>query len=158
MKKQHRAIIYIITILVLLSGLVYWFFFRSIGDIEIPGTLNEANVSFSELNETVYIRAKAWGLGGNHEEIIFSTSPIDKERRAVKGEDFIFYTPEVYYKKQGIDSLVVYAESSSIAKPSENQGSKVKIVLVALKNYNEVKEYEKNYLKYGLNKISIYKE
>jgi len=156
--KKNRAIIYIIIILTLISGMAYWFFFRSVGEIEIPGTLNEATVNFSELNETVYIRAKAWGLGGNHEEIIFSTSPIDKERRAVKGEDFIFYTPEVYYKKEGIDSLVVYAESSSIAKPPENQGSKVKVVLVALKNYKEVKEYEKNYLKYGLNKINIYKE
>lgn len=158
MKKKHRAIFYIIIVFGLVCGTGYWLFFKSAGEADIPITLNEATVDFSELNETVYVRAKAWGLGGNHEEIVFSTSPMDKERRAVKGEDFIIYTPEVYYKKQGTDSLIIYAESSAIDTPPENQESKVKIVFMALKNYNEVKEYEKNYLNYGLNKIDVYEE
>jgi flagellar basal body-associated protein FliL len=100
MKKSFKIIIIIVSILLLLLGIAYWLFVKSVGDVEVPSTLNEDIVEFPELNEKVYIRARAWGLAGNHEEIIISTAPIEKDRQAVKGGDYIFYTTEIYYQKK----------------------------------------------------------
>lgn len=158
MKKSYKIIIISVSILVLLLGIAYWLFVKSVGEINMPSTLNEDMIDFSELNTTIYIRAKAWGLAGNHEEIILSTSPIDKERPSIKDEDIIFYTTEVYYKKQGVDTLMVYADASSISKLPDNLKTSINIVPVGLKNNSEIQEYKKNYRKYGLKKISTYKE
>jgi hypothetical protein len=158
MKRIYKIILIGASILIIILGVLFWLFIRSVGEIDIPSTLNEAVVDFDELNEKVYFRAKAWGLAGNHEEIILSTSPIDKTRASLKGIDFIFYTSEVYYKRQGIDTLLVYAASSSIAQPPEKLSARVNIVPMELKTNDEIKDYEMNYKKYGLEKLSIYKE
>jgi hypothetical protein len=158
MKKSFKIIIIIVSILLLLLGIAYWLFVKSVGDVEVPSTLNEDIVEFPELNEKVYIRARAWGLAGNHEEIIISTTPIEKDRQAVKGEDYIFYTTEIYYQKKGTDTLMVYADASTIGKIPNGLRTTINIVPVGLKNYGEVKQYKQNYKEYDLNKISVYNE
>lgn len=156
MKKTYKILIITITMLVTTFGIAYWLFVRSVGDVNIPSTMNEHTVNFSELGESIYIRAKAWGLGGNHQEIILSTSPIDKERQSIKEKDIIFYSMEIYLKKKGVDTLLVYADASTIGKIPSNLKTSIKIVPIGLKNYDEVKEYERNYKKYDLKKISVY--
>jgi hypothetical protein len=155
---EMKKIIISAAILITTLGIAYRLFVRSIENIEIPSTMNEATIFFPELNESIYIRAKAWGLGGNHQEIILSASPIDKERQSVKGKDIIFYTTEIYYKKKGLDTLFIYADASTIGKLPNDIKTSVNIVTVGLKNYVEVKEYEQNYEKYDLKKISVYNE
>lgn len=158
MKRTYTIILTSTFILIIIVGLLYWFFMKGVGEIDVPSTLNEAIVSFDELNEKVYFRAKAWGIAGTHEEITLSTTPIDKSRKSLKGVDFIFYTSEVYYKKQGIDTLLVYAASSTIANPPEKLSTQVKIVPMELKTNDEIKDYAMNYRKYGLAVLSVYKE
>lgn len=157
MKRIYKIILVGATILIIILCVLYWLFIRSVQEIDIPSTLNEAVVSFDELNEKVYFRAKAWGLAGNHEEIIISTSPIEKTRGALKGVDFIFYTTEVYYKKQG-DTLLVYAAASSIVQPTAKLYTQISIVPMGLKTNDEVQDYEMNYKKYGLTRLSVYNE
>lgn len=76
--------------------------------------------------------------------------------KAIRGEDYIFYTKEIYYQKRGVDTLMVYADASTIGKIPDGLKTSIKIVPVGLKNYDEVKKYERNYKEYDLNKISVY--
>jgi len=158
MKKTYKIIIISVAILVIIIGITFCLFVRSIGDINVPSTMNEETIFFPELSESIYIRAKAWGLGGNHQEIILSTYPIDKKRPSIKGVDMIFYTSEIYLKKKGLDTLVVYADASTIGKMPDSLKTMIDIVPIGLKNNDEVKDYERNYKKYDLKKISVYKE
>lgn len=158
MKNIYKIILISLAILAIILGILYWLFVKSVGEIDVPSTLNEVTIEFPELNEKAYIRARAWGLAGNHEEIIISTTPIEKDRQAAKGEDYIFYTTEIYYQKRGIDTLMVYADASTIGKIPNGLKTSINIVTVGLKNYDEVKKYERNYKESDLNKISVYNE
>lgn len=127
-------------------------------DVDMKPLVESKEVIFDNLNETLFLRAMAWGVAGSNNEIIISESlitPID--RKSEKGSDYIFYTTELYYKKQGNDTLLVYVEASSIGKDPENYTGKIKIVPIRLKTYDESKEYAENYGKYGLKKLSAYK-
>jgi len=108
------------------------------------------------LGSKVYLSGKAWGLAGNHEEIIISTSPIDNSRKPIIGKDFIFYNSEIYFKRRGLDTLLVYAESSSISKIPENLSSRIKVIISKLKTYDELKDFQINYRNYGLTKFTMY--
>lgn len=156
MSKSLKITLFVILGLTIGIGSIYFFVLNSF-DTSMDSVINNQVIEFDELNEKAYFSARAWGIAGNHEEIILSTSPISDEHRAYsKDECFIFYTSEVYYKKKGADTLLIYAGSSSIADPPMNQPTQIKIIPVELKNYDEVKDYKQNYKKYGLSKISVY--
>ncbi len=131
---------------------------KSLVEINIPSTLNEDIIEFPELSEKIYVRAKVWRLAGIHGEIIMSTSPIDKERQSIKGEDVIFYTTDIYYKKRGVDTLIVYMDTNSIAKLPNDLKTPINVIPVGLKNNSEIQDFKKNFKKYGLEKNSIYNE
>ena len=118
--------------------------------------ISKQTVVFKELNESVYIRAIAWGISGNHNEVIISSEPIKPEGRPSEEKDYIFYTTEIYYKKQGIDTLFVYADGSSIGKEPTIFTKKIKIVPIKISTADEAVDYEKNYKEYGLIKITAY--
>ena len=67
---------------------------------------------------------------------------------------FIFYSSEIYYKKHGDDTLMIYATESGMSEAPVNFKSQVKIVRIGLKNNSEEKDYWQNYKKYGCSKIS----
>jgi hypothetical protein len=52
-------------------------------------------VDLAEIDKPLYIKAKNWGITGNHEEIVLSFSSVNITN---KERDYIFYTNEVYYK------------------------------------------------------------
>lgn len=158
MSQGIKITLIVVVVLLLLAGAVYWFVFKSV-DVNMEPLVKNEEVVFNDLGEKLYLRAMAWGVAGSNNEIIISESPINPaDRKSEKGSDYIFYTTELYYKKLGEDTLLVYAEASSIGKEPENYSGKVKIVPVRLKTYDDSKEYAKNYKKYGLNKLSAYKE
>lgn len=141
----------VLLFLVLLIVGAIWFYKLS-SEVEIIPT-NEITRVFNFANGSkIYIRAKVWGVAGNHEEIAFSENPItiaDKEK------DYIFYTDEVLYK---IDKniLTLYAPQSggSISKiPFKD----VEIIFKGLKKADEIRDYSINYKKYGLQRISVYR-
>ena len=157
MKRIYKIIIIIVFILAAILGILYWLFMRSMKSIDVPMTTNEYVIEFKELQEKVYIRAKAWGIGGNHEEIILSASPIKNEHREYfKDKQYIFFSPELYYKKTGIDTLMLYVDYKS--EIPENLSTQIKIVQVELKDAKEIQGYKVDYKRYGLSKVSVYKE
>lgn len=104
--------------------------------------------------DTLYISASSWGLAGNNEEIILSKEPIKEGYRPNKKNDYIFYTSEIYYKIDA-DKLVVYATQSSILEP-QNFSSPIIVEIKGIKTNQESRDYELNYSKYGLTKLSIF--
>ncbi|MGS2764557.1 hypothetical protein [Sinomicrobium sp. M5D2P9] len=101
----------------------------------------------------IYVRAKIWGISSNHEEIVFSESPITIPN---KEKDYVFYTDEVFYKITG-DTLSLYACDCDTSEPKSTFKG-VKVILNDLKTSSQIKDYSENYKKYGLEKMSIYNE
>jgi hypothetical protein len=48
--------------------------------------------------------------------------------------------------------------ASTISETPKSFSAPIKIIQIELKNYDEVKDYEMNYKKYGLSKVSVYKD
>ena len=156
MRKSIKVALLVFAGFAIVAVGIYLFVLNAV-DVDMEPSVNSQTVVFDELEEKVYLRAMAWGIAGNHNEVILSTEPIEPEtRKSEKRKDYIFSTTEVYYKKQGVDTLLVYAEASFIGKPPGNLSDKIKIVPMKLNTYDESLDYQKNYKEYGLSKISVY--
>lgn len=156
MSKATKVIISILLTILVIGAVIYFLFRKGVGEFDVPSSGNKYVINFNELNENVYFYAESWGVSGNHEEIILSTEPINENREYSKDKDFIFYTSDVYYKKKGVDTLIVYAGSSSIGPYPKDLKTSIKIIQQELKNYDEVRDYDNNYKKYGLSKVTVY--
>lgn len=119
---------------------------------------NEYVIDFESLEEKIYIRARAWGLAGNHEEIILSNEPIkNKHLEYFYDRQFIFLSvTEIYYKKVNEDTLEVYVSYKSEVPPDFR--SKVKIKQIEFKDLNKAPDMKANPEKYGLTRVSVYKD
>lgn len=137
-----------------------WFnwFSKTGADFIVQGKTNEYVINYDELNQKINIRAKAWGLAGNHEEITLCLSPRDEQTSSSSDDCIRFYASEIYYKKAGSDSLLVYVDASAVPKDHKNFLGPIKIVVTELKNGDEVLDYATNYEKYELSKATIYRE
>jgi hypothetical protein len=156
MVKMMKILILSTVFVGLLAGILFLWFTKSIGEPDVQATTNEYNeyvVSFDELSEKIYIRARTWGLAGNHQEIILSNEPIDnKHGEYFKDRQFIFLdSTELYYKKKGMNTLEIYVDYKSDIP--QTFSSKVNIEQIELKSLDQVKDYEKN----GFSKVSVYK-
>lgn len=100
----------------------------------------------------LFLRASAWGIAGNHEQIVLSQSNNNLPNKAY---DYIFYTSEIFYKVENDNTVIVYAVESSISEPVNKIPN---ITIKGLKTANEIQDYSNNYQKYGLERISIYKK
>lgn len=113
-------------------------------------------VPFDEVGEKIYFKSKKWGVSWDHEETVLSNLIIDKNFEINKDRDFVFYTSNLFYKKVGDDSLLVYVSYSSIPKESPSSfSSKIKVKILELRSSEEVADYDLNYRKYGLVRISL---
>ena len=109
-------------------------------------------IIISPKGDSIYIKARFWGITGDHEEIIFSEEPIILPPN--KDKYYIFYTDEVFYKFENNDELVIHAPKSgkSIPKiPFKN----IKVVLKDLKTGDNMRNISENYKKYKLEKIGV---
>ncbi|CAM1360294.1 conserved hypothetical protein [Tenacibaculum litopenaei] len=113
--------------------------------------VNEVTLNFP--NGNLYLYGKAWGLGGNHEEIILSSYKLNNKEDLKKEEVYTFYSSDIYYKKDD-NGLIVYATESETKEPNQFK-SNIKVILKRIKTYDDVKEYSENYEKYGLTKFSM---
>jgi hypothetical protein len=156
--KSIKIMVIVLLSLGLIAVILYWWFTKSVGGVNVPSTTNEYVIAFEELNSKLYIRAKSWGMSGNHKEILLSSFPLEENKQCSKDECFVFYASEIYYKKEGTDTLLIYAGASAISEAPKNFSTPIKIKQIELKNYDEVKDYEINYKKYGLSKVSVYKD
>jgi hypothetical protein len=146
-----------LAILLLITAIgLYTCQFQDKGEVKEP-SVNEYAVDFEEQNLKIYIGAKTWGLAGNHERITVSLSPFENNKDYLENKCLIFYTSQVYYKKQGRDTLLLYVAASAVPKKSKVLTSSINIIQVELANYDEIQDYELNYKKHGLSKASVYK-
>jgi hypothetical protein len=113
---------------------------------------NYYEIPFDETGEKVYIRARSWGLVGNHQEIIIAASPINNRHLEYFPEtQFIFLdSSDLYYKKLNADTLLVYADSVSNTPP--HFSSRVRVKQVELIK-DEIGEYAAKYKEYGLTRV-----
>lgn len=129
-----------------------------IGDVDVkPITKNEI-ISFADSEDKLYLSARAWGLAGNHEEIVLSNVKLSDDHKSYSKQNcYIFYTSSIYYKIEDGKNLVVYVNQNSVSEPT-NFISDIKIKFKDLKTAKELQDYAENYDKYGLVKVSIFDE
>ena len=102
----------------------------------------------SDSNE-LYLKAKAYGITGDHEQIVLSKS---KDSIPNHNVDYFFYAPEIFYKVEK-NNIYIYAPHSSISEPIEKSPN---VVIKELRSYDEIMDYNNHYSNYGLERISIY--
>ena len=95
----------------------------------------------------VYINTSIWGISSNHYYISLS----NKE----KGEDIIFYETEIYYKQQGVDSIIIYFPTNSFQNINNRKLGDINIILNGFM-YSQFQDYKDKYKEMGLCKISVY--
>ena len=149
MSKGKKIFFGILTLVV--AGAV-WFYYRWRQEDFMPSKENVVIINFVNTNKPIFLRAKNWGVSGNHEEIVLSES---NKRVADKTMDYIFYTSDVYYKTEDNGTITLYAPASSISEPTKKFSDAI-VKVNSLKSTDEMKNYEANYQKYGLKRISVY--
>jgi hypothetical protein len=68
----------------------------------------------------------------------------------------VFYTSEIFYKKSGDDSLIVYAPYSSIKKDVKGQIGSVKLIVMSLATADDINQFELKYKAKGLSRLDAY--
>ncbi len=151
MRYQIKVIISILIILILLGYLVY----NKDKNKSITEPINSNFIikGVKLRNDSFfYLKAKVWGTSGDHTEIVLSEKSNDTYS---KEQDIIFYTDIIFYKiSLNQDTLIVYADASSISTSKRNFLNKIKII--ELKDFDEINYYRKNYKKLNLVKYSVY--
>lgn len=153
-RKRFKIGLVCIVLLVVAFAVVSLLFIKSLKNFDVPSVSIQKEVGFPELNAKLFLNAKAWGISGSHEEIVLSSTLIQEGKSYSKENCFVFYSSKVYYKKQGIDTLLIYAPECEMEKEPVSFNSKIKVVRIGLSNNNEILDFDKNYTKYGLSKIS----
>lgn len=117
---------------------------------------NEAMIHFPEIGETVYIRARTWGLAGNHQEIIIATSPIDNAHLEYFRDRQIIYldSTELYYRKVGANLLEIRADV--VEAVPLGFSSRIKVEQTIFPSNEAAKQFATNFEKDGYSKISVY--
>ena len=136
---MNKFIKIFLLVLIVLAIVLYWFMndtkdMKSIVNVteNMNPIANDYVIIFNKKNSKIYISARAWGVSGNHTEIVLSNSPINKGHRAYsKNKCYIFYTSEIYYKKEK-DTLLIYANENLVSKPIKFE-SPVDVIIKNLK-------------------------
>lgn len=108
-------------------------------------------LNFEVASSSFYLKTRVWGITSNHEEIFLTKNKSNSVSE--KTTDYIFYCSEIFYKQVN-DTLIIYAPKGLISEPIE-RFSEIMVVINELANYDEIKDYNRNYKKYGLNKLSV---
>lgn len=111
---------------------------------------NTISINLGSESKPLFLRAKVWGVAGNHEQIVLSKSNNNVPN---KTDDYIFYTSEVFYKVGNDNTVIVFATESSISEPVNKIPN---VTVKGLKTADEIRDYNTNYQKYGLERISVY--
>ena len=120
----------------------------------IGGNSSEAILNFAIVNQKIKIKARTWGLAGNHEEIsVFQINEINPDGIIIKQT---FYTDELFYRKRGLDTLQIFAPGSSYNKEFLHRIGNVTLDIHPLKTNAQVLELNSKYKEMGLHRISVY--
>lgn len=148
MNKFAKMTLVVIVVLLILG---IWFYNRISKEVILPTNEKYEILTFSN-GVNIHIKAKVWGIAGNHEEIVFSETP---KKVPIKESDYIFYTREVFYKVDK-NTLTLYAPQSGKSIP-KTPFKDVEVIFIGLKKSDEISDYSINHAKYGLQRISVHK-
>lgn len=127
----------------------FWFLYSKLENDVSPLNQRTEVITFSN-GAKVYILSRIWGVSGNHQEIVFSETPITISS---KDKDYIFYSSPVFYKIDK-NTLTLIASQSGKSIP-ESTFKDVVVIFKGLSNFNEIADYNLNYEDYGLTRISV---
>ena len=116
--------------------------------------MNFQTIYFPKSNMKIYTVARIWGITGNSEEVRLCSEPYEFGKRDQADQCVVFYTERIYYKKDGVTSLQVYAPTSSIPANIKDSVGQIRISVKGLKTYDEIKDFEQNFENYGLMTIA----
>ena len=116
--------------------------------------MNFQTIYFPKADMKIYTVARIWGMTGDHEEVRLCSEPYEFGKRVQTDKCVVFYTERIFYKKDGDEGLQIFAPSSSISPDIKNSVGQIKLAVKELKTFNEIKDYEKNFEKYGLMTIA----
>ena len=102
----------LLPLLLLLPIGAVWFYLNCGKDEVIPEKDKTRSILLKNEGRPLFIRAKVWGIAGNHEQIVVSQS---NNKLPDKTNDYIFYTSEIFYKVEKDNNLIIYAAESSIS-------------------------------------------
>lgn len=136
-------------ILVLTLGLL----FSSCRSNEDSGRRPESRdtIEFPEINSRLILEARAWGIAGNHEQ----TRIMPEGALSDSSNTQFFATAEIFYRKEGKNTLVIYAPSSSLINQLDSIGP-VKIRIVPLLNRDSLVNLGRTYAGRGYMRLSAY--
>jgi hypothetical protein len=140
-----------LAVLFLLIFSLLWFYLQWRKEDLVPSTEKIEVINLGNDVKPLFLWAKVWGVSGNHEQIVLSEK---NKTKADKEFDYIFYTSEIYFKQDADGKVTLYAPKSSISEPLKGIPD---VKIVELSTNGELKDYELNFSKYGLEKISVYK-
>ena len=109
------------------------------GDMMRSPPVTDYFVEFPEIDSKIYMRSRVWGLTSDHEETRLQTSPIDNSVACEPDNCLIIYDSEIYYKKDGADTLDVFATSSSVPKEHTNRLGRIKLALTEVGDDEELR-------------------
>lgn len=145
--KVVKNILLLSAIFIALFVITIYLFFRQFDNVLQP-VVTKKVLNFSN-GKKIYVRARCWGITGQHEEIVFSEVPIKIPN---KKNDYIFYTDEVLYKIEN-NVLTIYAPESGKNIP-DKKANDIKIIFKGLKTADVIQDYGLNYKTYKLQKIN----
>ena len=116
--------------------------------------MNFQTIYFPKADMKIYTVARVWGWTADHEEVRLCSEPFEFGKRDQTDQCVVFYTERIFYKKDGETGLQVFAPSSSISPDIKNSVGQIKLAVKGLKTFDDIKDYEKNFEKYGLMTIA----
>lgn len=139
-------LVFVIIAIIVVGIKIYYDVYRA----NVLETREKTEILTFANGKKIYVRAKVWGVAGTHEQIVLSQSNNNVPN---KTDDYIFYTSEVFYKVGNDNAVTVYAIESSISEPANKIPN---VTVKGLKIADEARDYNINYKKYGLERISVY--
>ncbi len=147
MNKFQKTILILFLILFAVS---YLFYLNQKQETILPTKNNMKVIELKQSKDTFFLSARIWGIAGNHMEIVLSQSSNNLHDKEL---DYIFYTSEVFYKVENDSNIILYAPECDISEPLNKIPN---VTIKGLKKADEISNYNRNYKKYGLSRISVY--
>jgi hypothetical protein len=116
--------------------------------------MNYQTIYLPKANTKIYALARIWGITGNSEEVRLCSEPYKVGKKDQEDKCVVSFTDRLYYKKDGVNSLQIYAPSSSIPPNTKDSLGSIRISVEELKNFDDVKDFEQNFENYGLMTIA----
>lgn len=145
-----KVLIALVIVFLIVAGICFWYLFG----VDLSSKVYERVVDYERIDVRLVIRARALGSGGNSEISILEYSMSDN---GVGLELIVFKgVMDLYYAKKNDSTLIVYVSSEGVPKDAAVVLSKSKIEINELRSYGEIMDFDRNYRRYGLSKISAY--